>query len=196
MGRVVNLRRVGNPPPGQVAEAAFAHPAPTPACARWSCPTAARCSWLRKVALHAGNGANLNFASQRSLDALVRSACRGAQAGGPAIARAGYRRRTGRDYMRGIRTQLRRAPVLNWDGRVTGCRRDFRGGFGGNAFTDGLEAVLNGERIARARDMLMGRAPGRGDLPCDACDPYHTLPRDRAWLAEEEVAEAMRAPPT
>lgn len=244
-----------------------------------------RIAWERKVALHADNGVNLNFASEPALDALVRYACRsltcsidGASAGtyrqyrvngdfdrvlghirrinqlkrerhtgfpflrwqfivfghnqheigaarrlaagldmkfypkipwddalspirdgelvriemgGPAITRAEYHRLTGRDYMRGICTQLWRAPVLNWDGRVTGCCRNFWGEFGGNAFTDGLDAAVNGERIARARDMLMGRAPGRGDLPCDTCDLYHTMRRDRTWLAEEEVAEAM-----
>jgi hypothetical protein len=59
--------------------------------------------------------------------------------------------------------------VLNWDGRVNGCGRNFRGEFGGNAFEDGLDAALNGEGIAYARDMLTGRVPER--------DLYQTMKR-------------------
>jgi MoaA/NifB/PqqE/SkfB family radical SAM enzyme len=94
---------------------------------------------------------------------------------------------TGLDYMRGICHQLWRAPVLNWDGRVNGCCRNFWGHFGGNAFEDGLTASLNTEGIQHARQMLMGRAAERADLPCASCELYQTMKRDRTWLREEEI---------
>lgn len=105
----------------------------------------------------------------------------------PAISRREHYEATGRDYMRGICYQLWRAPVLNWDGRVTGCCRNFWGDFGGNAFTDGLEESVNGERIRGARDMLMGRGPERADVPCATCDLYHVIKKDKTWLTEEEI---------
>jgi hypothetical protein len=95
--------------------------------------------------------------------------------------------------MRHICAQLWRAPVLNWDGRVTGCCRNFWDAFGGNAFTDGLEEVLNGEAIGYAREMLMGRKAERAGLPCSQCDLYRVMRRDRTWIAEEEAAD--EAPP-
>ena len=103
-----------------------------------------------------------------------------------AITRAEYYQETGRDYMRRICTQLWLEPALNWDGRVTGCCRNFWGEFGGNAFVDGLEEAINGEGIAYAREMLMGRAPERHDLPCATCDLYQTMKRDRTWISEED----------
>jgi hypothetical protein len=88
----------------------------------------------------------------------------------------------------GICTQLWHSPVLNWDGRVNGCCRNFWGEFGGNAFEDGLSEALNGEGIAYARDMLRGRAPEREGLPCVTCDLYQTMKRDGTWMTDEEIA--------
>jgi MoaA/NifB/PqqE/SkfB family radical SAM enzyme len=107
-----------------------------------------------------------------------------------AVSRAEYYQATGRDYMRHICAQLWHAPVLNWDGRVTGCCRNFWGGFGANAFTDGLEEAINAPAIVHAREMLMGRAAERPDLPCTTCDLYQTMKRDRSWIAAEETAAA------
>jgi MoaA/NifB/PqqE/SkfB family radical SAM enzyme len=105
----------------------------------------------------------------------------------PAITRREHYESTGRDYMRGICYQLWRAPVLNWDGRVTGCCRNFWGDFGGNAFTDGLEESVNSDGIRAARDMLMGRGPERTDVPCATCDLYDVIKKDKTWLTEEEI---------
>ena len=107
-----------------------------------------------------------------------------------AISRGEYYQQTGRDYMRSICTQLWRAPVLNWDGRVNGCCRNFWGTFGGNAFEDGLDQAINGEGIAYAREMLMGRAAERADLPCTTCDLYQTMKHDRTWIAAGELGQA------
>ena len=94
---------------------------------------------------------------------------------------------TGRDYMRGICYQLWTAPVLNWDGRVTGCCRNFWGDFGANAFSDGLEKSVNSQPMLAARDMLMGRGPEVADLPCTTCELYHVIRKDKSWLTEEEI---------
>jgi hypothetical protein len=93
-----------------------------------------------------------------------------------------YQRQHGVDYMQHICHQLWDNPQINWNGKVLGCCRNFWGDFGGNAFRDGLEASLNNEKIAYARDMLLGRAPARDDLPCTTCDIYIGMRRNRRWL--------------
>jgi MoaA/NifB/PqqE/SkfB family radical SAM enzyme len=97
---------------------------------------------------------------------------------------------TGMDYMRAICYQLWHAPVLNWDGRLNGCCRNFWGHFGGNAFQDGLDETVNGEGIRHARAMLMGRAAERPGLPCTTCDLYQTMKRDGTWLTDAELSAA------
>jgi len=104
----------------------------------------------------------------------------------PHVTRAAFQQASGVDYMRGICYQLWQAPVLNWDGRVMGCCRNFWGDFGGNAFQDGLLPVLNGEKIGHARKMLTGNAPARDDIPCTTCDLYQTLKDTGRWLDESE----------
>jgi MoaA/NifB/PqqE/SkfB family radical SAM enzyme len=110
------------------------------------------------------------------------------ETGAAAVTREEHYQATGFDFMRGICAQLWRAPVLNWDGRVNGCCRNFWGEFGGNAFQDGLEAAVNSERITYARQMLMGVAPERAELPCTSCDLYQTMKRDGKWLTTQEVS--------
>jgi hypothetical protein len=114
--------------------------------------------------------------------ALVRVATRS-----PHLDRAAYREAHGVDPMRGICHQLWHAPVLNWDGRVMGCCRNFWSDFGGNAFTEGVMPVLTGERIAYARRMLTGNAAERPDIPCTTCDLYRTLKETRRWLTSDEL---------
>ena len=94
--------------------------------------------------------------------------------GGPAT-RAEFEQERGRKYAHAICEQLWDDPQINWDGKVLGCCRNFWGDFGGNAFTDGLVASVNHERIAYARAMLAGRAPARADVPCTTCEMYHAM---------------------
>lgn len=103
------------------------------------------------------------------------------------LSREEFYRATGREYMRAICHQIWRFPVLNWDGRVTGCCRNFWGDFGANAFHDGLTESLNSEPLQHARRMLMGQAPERADLPCTTCELYQVMKRDGTWLTEEEI---------
>jgi len=61
--------------------------------------------------------------------------------------RSEFYERHGFDYARHIRTQLWAAPVFNWDGRGTGCSRNFWGEFGGNAFVGGLKGAWARRRM-------------------------------------------------
>lgn len=72
--------------------------------------------------------------------------------------------------------QLWNETQVNWDGRVLGCCVNHWGDFG-NAFTEGLAAVLDGERLAYARRMLAGRAPALDDIPCTRCKHYGAVAR-------------------
>ena len=107
--------------------------------------------------------------------------------GAPNITRAEHYAATGNAYLRTICYQLWRAPVLNWDGRLTGCCRNFWGDFGVNAFDSGLEAALATERFHHAKQMLMGRAEPRPDIPCATCDLYKTMQGDGRWITREEI---------
>lgn len=113
--------------------------------------------------------------------------------GSGASTRAEYLETTGRDYGENICLQLWDSPQVNWDGKVLGCCRNFWGEFGGNAFRDGLVAVLNGERMRHARAMLEGRAPPRPDIPCTTCDIYVTRRKAENWIMREEPIEAEGA---
>lgn len=79
--------------------------------------------------------------------------------------------------------QLWREPQVNWDGRVLGCCVNHWGDFG-NAFSSGLAAVLDGERLAHARRMLSGRAGARDDVPCTSCKHYRAVARTGRWMPE------------
>ena len=96
--------------------------------------------------------------------------------------RAEYKQARGADYMQHLCLELWSKPQINWDGKVLGCSRNFWGEFGGNAFADGLDAAVNGERISYAREMLLGRLPGREDLPCATCDIYLDMKVKGQWL--------------
>ena len=101
---------------------------------------------------------------------------------------------TGSEYMRGICHQLWTSPVLNWDGRLMGCCRNFWADFGGNAFASGLSTSLAASRIPAARQALMGRAEMDPAAPCATCDLYRAMARDGKWISREEIAAATGIP--
>jgi MoaA/NifB/PqqE/SkfB family radical SAM enzyme len=105
-----------------------------------------------------------------------------------ATSRDEYAERTGHTYMGGICHQLWNSPQINWDGRVLGCCRNFWGDFGGNAFTDGLEAAVNSEKMQYARGMLMGKNPSRDDIPCTTCEIYHSRQSKGDWVSTSRVS--------
>jgi hypothetical protein len=101
---------------------------------------------------------------------------------------------TGSEFARGICHQLWAAPVLNWDGRLLGCCRNFWGEFGGNAFESGLHPSLSASLIPAARQALMGKGPMDPAAPCSTCELYQTMERDGKWISQAEVERAIPKP--
>lgn len=60
--------------------------------------------------------------------------------------------------------ELWQRPQINWDGRVLGCCINKWGDYG-NAFDSDLIQVLNNEKTEYARQMLLGNAESREDIP-------------------------------
>jgi hypothetical protein len=114
------------------------------------------------------------------------------QTGLPATREEHYRA-SGTDYTRSICYQLWRAPVLNWDGRVLGCCRNFWGDFGANAFQEGLVASLETPLLQQAREALMGRGPMDPRIPCATCDQFLTIQRDGRWIMPKEVESDVQS---
>jgi hypothetical protein len=102
-----------------------------------------------------------------------------------------FREKHGVGYLDDICAQMWEAPQINWDGKMLGCCRNYWGDFGSNALTDGLLQSINSERMRYARQMLLGRAPARPDIPCTTCDVYLDRKRTRAWVpVNSQPAEA------
>lgn len=77
--------------------------------------------------------------------------------------------------------QLWTQPQINWNGDVLGCCVNFWSSYG-NVFREGLYAGINGERLSYAREMLLGRAPVRSDIPCADCEHYRRMAVNERWL--------------
>ena len=88
--------------------------------------------------------------------------------------------------------QLWDDPQINWDGKVLGCCINLWGDFGGNAFRDGLRASLNTEQIVYAREMLLGHARPREDIPCTTCSEYRKMRKRGRWL-DRSVKRALKS---
>lgn len=89
--------------------------------------------------------------------------------------------------------QLWEEPQVNWDGRVLGCCCNHRGDFGGNAFSDGLLAVLNSPSLRYARAMLLGKAAPREGLPCTGCGVFRSMQSEGRYLKRGAARLAFRA---
>jgi MoaA/NifB/PqqE/SkfB family radical SAM enzyme len=103
-----------------------------------------------------------------------------------AASRAEFEERFGRDYAQDICNQLWDRPQVNFDGKMLGCCRNFWGDFGANAFTEGLVASVNSEKMTHARRMLCGDAASRPDIPCATCEIYLGMQRRGKWLERPE----------
>ena len=91
------------------------------------------------------------------------------------------------NYMRRACTQLWSRPQVNFDGKVLGCCVNTWADFG-NAFDEGLLPVLNGPKMTRARQMLMGKSKADPDVPCTTCSKWQEMQRSGRWIDEEEIA--------
>jgi len=101
--------------------------------------------------------------------------------------RGEYRSRYGHEYMlRQCCLSLWVNPQVNYDGRLLGCPVNYWGDYG-NVLKEGLYRSLNGEKIAYAREMLMGRVPEREDVPCTRCRAYRFMRDAGRWIKEGDI---------
>ncbi len=103
--------------------------------------------------------------------------------------RVEYQQQHGVEYMSFICNQLWDEPQINSDGKVLGCCRNFWMEFGGNAIEEGLEAVMNSEKMEYARQMLTGAAPQRDDIPCTTCSVYISRRTSGNWIKRAGAQE-------
>jgi hypothetical protein len=125
------------------------------------------------------------FSPSRDL-AAVRAAT------GGYVSRSDFREKHGDDYMAMICHQLWDSPQINWDGKVLGCCHNTWGDFGANAFQDGLVPAVNSERMSHARQMLLGRAAPRDDVPCTTCDLYQGMRETGHFLRRDDAARGQQ----
>jgi len=85
-----------------------------------------------------------------------------------------------------ICSQLWNIPQVNWDGRVLGCCVNTWGDFG-NAFESGLEAVVKGETMSHARQMLLGEREEKAGIPCTTCWYYAAMKKTQTWMTNEDI---------
>src|SRR5262249_36230673 len=78
--------------------------------------------------------------------------------------------------------QLREEPQIHFDGRPPRCCRNTSGTFGPNVFEVGLEPALAAERLAYAKQMLLGTVPPRADVPCTTCEIYVRRAHAGRWV--------------
>jgi MoaA/NifB/PqqE/SkfB family radical SAM enzyme len=98
-----------------------------------------------------------------------------------------YEEKFRRNYLAPACHQLWLRPRINFDGRLLGCSVNYWDDFG-NVFRDGLEACLNGEKMQRTKEMLMGLREADESSPCLRCKVYQSMSKESAWVRAEDVA--------
>lgn len=83
-------------------------------------------------------------------------------------------------------SQLWLDPQINSDGRVLGCCVNHWADFG-NAFTNTIDQVFAGEKMTYAREMLMGKATARTDIPCSSCSHYKAVAKAGKWMTDQDI---------
>ena len=103
-----------------------------------------------------------------------------------AVTRSEHRQISGERYRQKLCcAQLWNMPAINWDGRVLGCSVNRWGDFG--VVEQSLADAVNSEKIAYARQMLVGKAAARPDIPCTVCHNYREMDRAQNWLTSAEI---------
>ncbi len=80
---------------------------------------------------------------------------------------------------------------MNWDGRVLGCCYNYWGDFG-NAFSD--EQAFHSDAIDYAKEMLMGKATPRDDIPCTSCRHFKIMKDSQDWMRPEDIRGPLASP--
>lgn len=115
-----------------------------------------------------------------------------AESGTGFVNRDEYLDKTGELYASNdVCSQLWHEPQINYDGRVLGCCANTWGDYG-NAFDQGLTAVLEGERYKHAQLMLTGSAEDRSEVPCSSCPVYIQMKATSKFLRVGPSPEKRR----
>jgi hypothetical protein len=99
-----------------------------------------------------------------------------------AASREEYKKHYGKSYAHLTCYQLWDNPQVNWDGKLLGCDVNYWGDFGPNVFERGLLPSINNDKLQYAKNMLLGKAPARADIPCSTCDIYLTMQASGQWV--------------
>ena len=114
-----------------------------------------------------------------------------AETGLEAVSRSEHQQLRGERYRQKLCcAQLWNMPAINWDGRVVGCSVNHWGDFG--TVTANLASTLGSDKLAYARQMLLGRAGARADIPCTRCHNYALMQGEQRWLSDEDIARCRR----
>ncbi|MFC1703199.1 cupin domain-containing protein [Candidatus Omnitrophota bacterium] len=109
-----------------------------------------------------------------------------------AASRDEFLERYGQDYsLKCGCLELWTQPQINYDGKALGCSVNFWGDYG-NVFKDGLQEILNNEKMSYAREVLMGRREIRSDIPCAQCKRYKTIQERNDWVTDRDIEEALK----
>lgn len=110
----------------------------------------------------------------------------------PVATRQEFKEKFGQEYnQRTICGQLWQTPQINFDGKMLGCCMNYWGDFG-DVFEDGLDSVLNGDKMNYARAMLMGVTEPRDDIPCTTCKHYIQFKSEGKWLSPPALPVVSR----
>ncbi len=98
-----------------------------------------------------------------------------------------------RDYIQPC-VQLWQNPQVNYDGKLLGCCINHWSDFGTVNGADVHDAI-NNEKMSYARDMLMGRAKAKDDIPCSTCSIYKQKSASSSWMTTDDAYENLYIPP-
>jgi len=100
----------------------------------------------------------------------------------------------GIQYCRDLCLSLWNAPQINWDGRLLGCGCNKSIAFAEYVLNGSFLKEINNERMQYARNMLIGEAPPRDDIPCSGCAFYTQISEHELWYTSEEISAETSKP--
>jgi MoaA/NifB/PqqE/SkfB family radical SAM enzyme len=105
------------------------------------------------------------------------------EAGLVAVTRTEYKKLTKKDYKRPC-CQLWYSPQVSWDGKVLGCCVNKWKSYG-NAFSDGLNSVLENDLYLKTLDILRGLKTIDDSIPCYSCPTFKKI--EDTPITQEEI---------
>jgi len=98
-----------------------------------------------------------------------------------------------RDYIQPC-VQLWQTPQVNYDGKLLGCCINHWSDFGTVNGAD-VHGAINNEKMSYARDMLMGKAKAKDDIPCSTCSIYKEKSASSSWMTTDDAYKNLYIPP-